>query len=440
MLSIIYRAQFLFLILMASATLCGGYHLPKFEVKSSLLITRASSSSIPNIPDLLSDEWYAFKDCQILIPSSKVPRSIIHFIGGFIAGSAVSIAYAELLMSLQKQGHLIVATTIPSIERDHSKVALDTFNNFNECYNTLLTSLVGTELSTVPIIGLSHSLGGKLTALFSSNKKLRRLGPRRIGNIYLAFNNYDMSQSMEVSKQQASRISPDLEQVIDTITDGSKTIQNFLQQGSKILNNINIQNTIDTNPFLQDINYLLTDLNVPKEDITNNIQKIQNIINQSADTFTNTASSSTTTSNPLLTDFNPTPEATWQLIREGYNIQKNVLFKFTDDNIDQSVELDNILRQRGCDVILLEVPGNHLTPNTMSLDSTSIQPSRRGDVKPSFGRYLSMAINKLIEEYEDDKDSGNILSDKRFTLPLQPDNNRSSNKSNNKSGNDFYLP
>ena len=44
-------------------------------------------------------------------------------------------------------------------------------------------------------------------------------------------------------------------------------------------------------------------------------------------------------------EFTPTPQQTWEQIFQGYNIQKNVLFKFKNDDIDQSKEFDNILRK-----------------------------------------------------------------------------------------------
>ena len=48
-----------------------------------------------------------------------------------------------------------------------------------------------------------------------------------------------------------------------------------------------------------------------------------------------------------------------------FNIQKNILVKFDDDEIDQSIDLAVNLRKRGCDANIRSLSGNHLTPNVL---------------------------------------------------------------------------
>ncbi len=71
---------------------------------------------------------------------------------------------------------------------------------------------------------------------------------------------------------------------------------------------------------------------------------------------------------PFDLEFSPSPQETEQLITENYAIRRNLLIKFTDDNIDQTSLLNPILRQRFPDLIaLLNLPGNHLTPISQEL-------------------------------------------------------------------------
>ena len=107
------------------------------------------------------------------------------------------VTYNELLTSLANQGHLVIATSIPPFESDHDKIAMNIADNFLDCYSNLLQPMIGDGLTSVPVIGLSHSLGGKLMSLINSNKLLRKRLPTRAGNIFLAFNNYNVNKGLE---------------------------------------------------------------------------------------------------------------------------------------------------------------------------------------------------------------------------------------------------
>ncbi len=66
---------------------------------------------------------------------------------------------------------------------------------------------------------------------------------------------------------------------------------------------------------------------------------------------------------PFDVEFRPSPQETEQLITKSYLIRRNLLIKFTDDNIDQTILLNPILKKRFSNMIaLLNLPGNHLTP------------------------------------------------------------------------------
>lgn len=62
-------------------------------------------------------------------------------------------------------------------------------------------------------------------------------------------------------------------------------------------------------------------------------------------------------------EFTPSPIETNDLIAKSYEVRRNLLIKFTNDEIDQTVSLTQVLQQRFPNMIAVQtLPGNHLTP------------------------------------------------------------------------------
>lgn len=62
-------------------------------------------------------------------------------------------------------------------------------------------------------------------------------------------------------------------------------------------------------------------------------------------------------------EFSPSPEETNQLIGENYLISRNLLIRFENDTIDQTIKLNPVLKERFQKTTAIKVlPGNHLTP------------------------------------------------------------------------------
>lgn len=68
--------------------------------------------------------------------------------------------------------------------------------------------------------------------------------------------------------------------------------------------------------------------------------------------------------NPMINiEFDPSPAETEKLIGEHYNVRRNLLLKFTQDDLDQSVNLNSVLGNRFPNLVTLRtIKGNHLTP------------------------------------------------------------------------------
>src|SRR6476469_6325527 len=61
--------------------------------------------------------------------------------------------------------------------------------------------------------------------------------------------------------------------------------------------------------------------------------------------------------------FTPSPQATNRLVQDSYQIRRNLLVKFNGDNIDQTLLLTGLLKQRFPDMITVQtLAGNHQTP------------------------------------------------------------------------------
>lgn len=62
-------------------------------------------------------------------------------------------------------------------------------------------------------------------------------------------------------------------------------------------------------------------------------------------------------------EFTPSPEATNELIAQRYQVKRNLLIKFTNDDIDQTRSLTEVVQQRFPELTSVQIlKGNHLTP------------------------------------------------------------------------------
>lgn len=65
----------------------------------------------------------------------------------------------------------------------------------------------------------------------------------------------------------------------------------------------------------------------------------------------------------LNVEFTPSPRKTNAIVAQRYQVRRNLLIKFTNDTIDQTDALTDLLHRRFPDMVTaLRLPGNHLTP------------------------------------------------------------------------------
>jgi len=359
------------------------------RVQTAAVIPRFSLRASTRSTLLTGSDWFEMDGCLVLFPATKrVPKAIIHFIGGFLAGSSVQIGYASLLGRLCDDEYLVIATPIPALDRDHSRVSTDVTRLFIQCYNNSMRPLFGPLIEDIPVVGLSHSLGGKLTVLVNSNLEMRKLLPKRVANVFLAFNNYDLQQSLQAAIQ-ASKVSSEVGRLVQKMQSGNipQLLQSIAQAasaaGSTSSAGQDFLNAFDR----------LGGVSTKDSKIGSAAQDFGSFIRGAIQDMPRNMSS---------LEFEPSSNDTWNLLLRGYNVQSNYLFKFRDDDIDQSPEAAVWLRRRGCDVRVVSVPGNHVTPNSIL---PSLLATNRYQTSPpqdqEFVDQLLACLNRISFEASD---------------------------------------
>ena len=140
--------------------------------------------------------------------ASPPPRTILHFIGGAVFGSYPIQFYSDLLLPLaQRTNSVVVATNVPvTIDRnplDHYALSDGITEALEEAYEDILCDEFDFDaLKDVPLVGVGHSLGSRLHAVMNTDdedmfqRMTERIPNRRVGNVFMGFNNYGASSAV----------------------------------------------------------------------------------------------------------------------------------------------------------------------------------------------------------------------------------------------------
>ena len=241
----------------------------------------------------------------ILYPPQLMPRSIVHFIGGFIAGSFVKEGYSSLLRSFASSGHLVIATPIiPTLPFNHTEATDMIVKKFKTCYYDYIVPYCnGKDIDTIPVIGLSHSLGCKLTTMINSKLSYRRLlspsasKKRKIANIFLAYNNYGIKDSimsggvMSVMEGSKDILTRNGATNIPTLND---IIVNMMPMLSPALGN-----GFNSRDVFSMLSAVTSNGNGNTAELLKRLQRLGDL---------------------LPAEFDPSPDTLWKMIEQGYNI------------------------------------------------------------------------------------------------------------------------
>ena len=98
------------------------------------------------------------------------------------------------------------------------------------------------------------------------------------------------------------------------------------------------------------------------------------------------------------TEFSPSPAETLRLISRHYQQERNLVVRFGRDELDQSGDLIQALKNRPSDASsTLELPGDHLTPASAGLRRSFLGNWADDPKRVAVIRQLSRTIGKAIK-------------------------------------------
>ena len=95
-------------------------------------------------------------------------------------------------------------------------------------------------------------------------------------------------------------------------------------------------------------------------------------------------------------EFTPSPTETYNLVEENYNIRRNLLIKFSDDTLDQSYRLTQLLQNRFKDMVTTQtLRGNHLTPLGQDV---KWQPQKEFNPLDALGQWFKQEVYRDLNQ------------------------------------------
>uniref|UniRef100_A0A0G4HYD8 AB hydrolase-1 domain-containing protein n=1 Tax=Chromera velia CCMP2878 TaxID=1169474 RepID=A0A0G4HYD8_9ALVE len=347
------------------------------------------------------------KGVDILLPAPEVTAScVIHFVGGALAGAAPKASYLEVLEGVcQKTGAIIVATPItPDGFRDHLRAAVETASEFRRIVTDALQLELEEEADgeggetagkergvriggqVIPVVGMGHSLGGKVLLLMSSLpestvKKLDLVRPS--SNVFLAFNNFPAEKAVPFLRETQMILSS-----LGVGSSPSSSPSSFYSSSPAV-------NQGDPSGLGDLVSGFVSGLqNIPPalrgDDYYDSSNARQNLMrglgsllamdvkggmagslggDPQMEIFGALAAFLQGSSSDLQGfRFSPTPREAMSICKEGNIVRENVIVQFENDGIDQSAQLLNALQSSAGDSLeglsFVQLRGTHTTPNS----------------------------------------------------------------------------
>ena len=309
-------------------------------------------------------EWLTLAGCDVLLPRRRV-KAVVHFVGGALVGVAPRQAYGAFLESLGARGGLVIVCTPCSslTSLDHWGAASEVMLRWCAATPAIDTALAerGLEpLASLPVFGLGHSLGAKLLLLLGSEQSMAEAAGPRAANALVSFNNFPASRSVPLFEQaiamggglQAGGLQAAVG-AVDAVAaagraagDQVSDIGARLQRGEALGDSLG-ELGASLGAGLGDLGAKLG-ANVggspaaPLPDFADGLRA-------AADAFASmggeTASSGAygrgvaDGAGGSGADFSPTPAETEELVLQEYRVGRNLVVRFVDDSLDQSVGL-----------------------------------------------------------------------------------------------------
>jgi len=265
--------------------------------------------------------------------------------GGAFVGAAPHLTYRYLLESLSEAGYVVVATPY-RLGFDY----VSTCDSILTKFDAVAVELAA-EYGPVPVIGLGHSCGALLQVLITS---LFPDAPRA-ANVLISFNNRPAALSI-----------PGLDELVAPL---SEVVMQEGEQGANIRAAVSGLRTAFETSLRAYAASALAPSFVGKEVLPLLQQGIE-IVDQIPPLLGDIASGTR--------EFSPTPADTREVCRRMYRARRTLLLKFDNDDLDESVAIEKVLREANTimrmkrpmvemDVELRILTGTHITPLTQDV-------------------------------------------------------------------------
>ncbi|KAH7655345.1 alpha/beta-Hydrolases protein [Dioscorea alata] len=270
-------------------------------------------------------------------PTGKKPKALIKFLGGAFVGAAPEVTYSYLMELLAKEGYLIVSVPY-NVTFDHERAAKEVYERFHSCMEMLFSSglpyanISASELVNLPLYSVGHSNGALLQLLVGCYfaEKIPK------ANAVVSFNNRPASEAVPYFEQ----LGPAVSQVMP-IMEASP----FYSMARDVSGNA-WKTLLDTTGTL--------------------VQEYDQEIMMSLNKFVDQLPSVMGQVSQGTSEFRPTPSENRLFFKQSYNVPHTLLVKFSNDAIDETDTVEQILSPRvdsiGGTLKKITLSGNHLTP------------------------------------------------------------------------------
>lgn len=300
-------------------------------------VALAQAAAAPNgAPEDPHTHWRTFSACDVLLPPA-VPRLVIFFIGGFVAGASAPTFYSRLLtrLSLATQAAVIAYRLPPVPSPNHAAIASSATSALLEARDALPVQ----GASSLPALGIGHSLGAKLLLLAATLPEKEARLPVN-ANALLALSN-------------AASVWPGFSDALRALDEGVGS-QGF-DVAEETLRSLR----------LDDAARRVSEARRAVQDAARNA---------AADSQKASGGSSTSSSTP---SFYPNADETLSLVAARYSVPRTLFVRFSDDSLDNSEDVLRVLRSRfgqtaagkTGSVLVREMRGSHVTPLTPDFDT-----------------------------------------------------------------------
>ncbi|KAJ4958256.1 hypothetical protein NE237_025367 [Protea cynaroides] len=270
-------------------------------------------------------------------PQGKKPCGIIKFLGGAFIGAVPEVTYSHLIDLLAKEGFLIICVPY-NVTFDHAQAAQEVYMRFNACLDMILTSglpdanLKSSELISLPFYSVGHSNGALLQLLTGSyfSEKIPK------ANAIISFNNRPAAEAVPYFEQ----LGPLVSQMMPIME--ASPVYSVARSASG-----------DAWKLLLDAAGAM-------------IQEYDKEVIVSLNTFVDQLPSVMNQVTQGISEFKPTPSENRDRFKNSYNVPHSLLVKFNFDAIDETDQLEEVLKPRvdsiGGTLEKVSLSGNHLTP------------------------------------------------------------------------------